>query len=434
MNDFLGRANKSTPSAILIGDESLATVCGDYLLTQNWRLLVVVSADRKIQQWAAKANIPTAMSIASLDWQALSYDYLFSVTNFSILPDAMIQAAQKGAFNFHDGPLPEMGGLNTPSWAILNGASTHAVSWHKLSQGVDTGEVCVRKDIAIEPDDTIFELNARCFEYGFETFRELVDQIEDHQGPSRVETPVSSYYARDRKPVLLGYIHGEQTGAEVQRLLRALSTNGFRNALGSAKVAIDGRSYIVGKAEVVQGNADPSAPWVPGAYYRDGQHLCVKLADACLLRIETLLQLSGATTPISNIAPEGQILQPAIETLATTEGFPELNESQWISGFRNFQSIQATLRPNDRQAQKRIVTLLAPDHRPSERFIAAAALIAARLSGTDAADLVITTPDSKDWHAKSLGYFSNSLPARVALKDSAERCTQALATTLTHKP
>ena len=43
--------------------------------------------------------------------------------------DDVLALPAKGAINFHDGPLPQMAGLNTPVWALLNGEAEHGISW-----------------------------------------------------------------------------------------------------------------------------------------------------------------------------------------------------------------------------------------------------------------------------------------------------------------
>jgi len=49
------------------------------------------------------------------------FDWLFSISNLSLIPTALWQAATRRAANFHDGPLPRYAGLNAPAWALLAG-------------------------------------------------------------------------------------------------------------------------------------------------------------------------------------------------------------------------------------------------------------------------------------------------------------------------
>ena len=46
------------------------------------------------------------------------FDYLFSITNLSIIPEAVLALPRRQAINFHDGPLPRYAGLRAPAWAL----------------------------------------------------------------------------------------------------------------------------------------------------------------------------------------------------------------------------------------------------------------------------------------------------------------------------
>ena len=76
----------------------------------------------------------------------MSADWLLSIANLRMIPDDVLALPTKGAINFHDGPLPAYAGLNTPAWAIINGAPTHGVSWHVIEGGVDEGDLLAQKD------------------------------------------------------------------------------------------------------------------------------------------------------------------------------------------------------------------------------------------------------------------------------------------------
>ena len=49
----------------------------------------------------------------------LRFDWLLSVANLDMLPEAVLRLPSRGAVNFHDGPLPRYAGLNAPVWARI---------------------------------------------------------------------------------------------------------------------------------------------------------------------------------------------------------------------------------------------------------------------------------------------------------------------------
>ena len=99
----------------------------------------VITADAQIAAWAAAQGIPHLGTPDAPDLGDVRFDWLFSVANLTVLPEALIARAKLGAINFHDGPLPGRAGLNVPVWAILEGAETHAITWHEMVAEVDAG-------------------------------------------------------------------------------------------------------------------------------------------------------------------------------------------------------------------------------------------------------------------------------------------------------
>ena len=99
-----------------------------------------------------------------------------SAANLRIVPERVLNAAGI-AINFHDGPLPEYAGLNTPLWAILNGRSEHGITWHVMDASVDTGAILSAPSEAEVKAIKAQMLNVMCFDAGMAAFEELVAEI-----------------------------------------------------------------------------------------------------------------------------------------------------------------------------------------------------------------------------------------------------------------
>ncbi|MFZ1346393.1 MAG: formyltransferase family protein, partial [Tabrizicola sp.] len=154
-----------TLTALLIGNESLTVECGKSWLDRGHALAAVVTREAKVAAWAAGAGLRVIAPGAGLVERAagLAVDWVLSVANLSLVPDAVMSLARQGGVNFHDGPLPGYAGLNAPVWALLNGETTHAITWHLMTAGIDEGEVLASRSFEIEADDSAFTLNTRCF-------------------------------------------------------------------------------------------------------------------------------------------------------------------------------------------------------------------------------------------------------------------------------
>ena len=74
------------------------------------------------------------------------FDWLLSIANLDLIPDALLALPTRGAVNFHDGPLPRYAGLNAPVWALINGEVEYGISWHMIAGGVDEGALVAQQD------------------------------------------------------------------------------------------------------------------------------------------------------------------------------------------------------------------------------------------------------------------------------------------------
>lgn len=153
--------------------------------------LGVLTSDAKVSSWAESEGIPILGTPEQSDVGG-SFDYLFSVANLTVLPDSLIGKARIMAINFHDGPLPDRAGSNVPAWAIIEGARSHAITWHAMIDRVDGGGILAVRRFEIRDEDTAFSLNAACYEAGLAAFGDLLDNMKSgdlhatpHEGTRR---------------------------------------------------------------------------------------------------------------------------------------------------------------------------------------------------------------------------------------------------------
>jgi methionyl-tRNA formyltransferase len=167
-------------TCVMIGDELLLAQCAETLLSHRHSIEAIVTASAAVRNWASQRAIPIIEPEGDLaaSLAPFRYDWLFSVANLRIVPEPVWRNARCGAINFHDGPLPGLAGLNTPSWAILNGAQRHGVSWHAITSGIDEGDIYASEDFDIDPEETALTLNTKCFEAGIATFNAVLADVE----------------------------------------------------------------------------------------------------------------------------------------------------------------------------------------------------------------------------------------------------------------
>ena len=238
-------------TAVLIGDESLTIACGDMILAAGHRIGAVISRADAVCQWAQSQGLvllTNPSEVLELDLQA---DWLLSIANLRMLAPDVLAFPGKGAVNFHDGPLPRYAGLNTPAWAIINGEPTHGVSWHMIETGVDQGDLLVQRMVEIDPEETAFSLNAKCYAAGMESFAQLLPQLA---GDALVRTAQDlrqrSYFAKDQRPAQMGLLDVTQPAETLSALVRGLDFGDYPNPLCRAKLAIKDGFAAVGALRI----------------------------------------------------------------------------------------------------------------------------------------------------------------------------------------
>ena len=110
-------------SHVVIGNESLLIGCSEMLLDRGHKIAAVVSTDAEIAAWARGKGLAHMRDLSDLDRHlaGAGFDWLLSIANLLVIPEALLALPRQGAINFHDGPLPRYAGLNTPAWALMAG-------------------------------------------------------------------------------------------------------------------------------------------------------------------------------------------------------------------------------------------------------------------------------------------------------------------------
>lgn len=103
-------------------------------------------------------------SVAHL--QTLKPDVMVVVGYGQIIPQSIIDIAPLGIINVHASLLPELRGAAPIQWSIARGYKTTGVTTMRIDAGLDTGDILLRWETPIGPDETAPELSARLAEAG----------------------------------------------------------------------------------------------------------------------------------------------------------------------------------------------------------------------------------------------------------------------------
>jgi len=103
------------------------------------------------------------------------------VVAFRMLPKVVWQMPEYGTFNLHASLLPNYRGAAPINWAIINGETQTGVSTFFIDDKIDTGDMILQEEIAIEPDENAGSLHDKLMDIGSLLVLKTLDLIKDNK-------------------------------------------------------------------------------------------------------------------------------------------------------------------------------------------------------------------------------------------------------------
>lgn len=161
---------------------------------------------------------------AQAEFAALDLDVAVVAAYGLILPKAVLDAPRFGCLNIHGSLLPRWRGASPIQHAIWKGDAETGITIMQMDEGLDTGDMIVRRAVPIRSQTTTTSLYNELSALGAAMIVEALKRIEESQNflPSEKQDNALSTYA----PMLSkddGRIKWEQTAVEIDRQIRALN-------------------------------------------------------------------------------------------------------------------------------------------------------------------------------------------------------------------
>jgi methionyl-tRNA formyltransferase len=202
-----------------------------------------------------------------------------------IIPQWMLDLPPMGNINVHASLLPKYRGAAPIQWAIASGESVTGVTTMRIDAGLDTGDILLKREVPIAPQDTAVTLAVPLAAIGgdllVETLRKLQAGSIKSQPQDHSKATLAPMLKKDD-----GRIDFKRTAEEIANRLR-----GFQPWPG-AFTTFRGKSLHIGEVTA----ATSSVP--PGQLSIEGNHLFIGCGAGTALE---LLQLQ----------PEGKKRMPA---------------------------------------------------------------------------------------------------------------------------
>lgn len=110
--------------------------------------------------------------------ESIAADAIIVVGYGRIVPPWMLALPKYGNINLHGSLLPKYRGAAPIQWAIASGERVSGVTTMLLNEGLDTGDILLQRELAIEPDDTAITYGRRLAEIGADLMTETLSGLE----------------------------------------------------------------------------------------------------------------------------------------------------------------------------------------------------------------------------------------------------------------
>ena len=180
-----------------------------------------------VKELAQKYDIPVyqplklRQSEAVAELEALAPDLIVVVAYGQILPKRVLEIPAHGCINVHASLLPKYRGAAPINKAIIDGETETGITTMYMDVGLDTGDMLVKKTLAIGPEETAGELHDRLASLGRETMEETLRRLCAGTLQREVQDDEQSTYASMMKKED-GRIDWNRSAQEIHNHVRGL--------------------------------------------------------------------------------------------------------------------------------------------------------------------------------------------------------------------
>lgn len=284
---------------VFMGTPDIAVGCLQKIIDEKHEILGVVTQPDKpvgrgkkmgmppVKELALKYDIPVYQPIKARDEEfvqvlrELNPDLIVVVAFGQILPKSILDIPKLGCVNVHVSLLPKYRGAAPINWVIINGEEKTGVTTMYMDEGLDTGDMILTSEFALNDEITAGELHDIMKEEGALLLKETIDLISKGEAPRIPQNHEEFTYAPMMNKTL-GQIDFSKSAKEIHNLVRGV------NPWPSAYTTYKGQTMKVWKTKVLNETSDKH----PGTILKvDKEGIRVSTKDNVLLIKE--IQMPG---------------------------------------------------------------------------------------------------------------------------------------------
>lgn len=165
-----------------------------------------------------KVKAPEAVA----ELKALAPEVILVVAFGQILSKEILELPKYGCINVHASLLPEYRGAAPIQWAVIDGKEKTGITIMRMDEGIDTGDMICREEIAITAEETGGSLHDKLAAVGGPLLLRALEQIEDGTAVYTPQNQEAYTYAKMLRKDM-GRIDFTKSAEELERLIRGLN-------------------------------------------------------------------------------------------------------------------------------------------------------------------------------------------------------------------
>lgn len=271
---------------VFMGTPEIAVPCLQKIIDEGHEVLAVVTQPDKpkgrgkklamppVKELAVKYDIPVYQPIKAREdsfvkiLEEMNPDLIVVVAFGQILPKAILDIPKYGCVNVHVSLLPKYRGAAPINWVIINGEEKTGVTTMYMDEGLDTGDIILKKEMLLTDEITAGELHDEMMFIGADALKETIDLISKGEAPREKQNDDETCYAPMMSKTL-GNIDWNKSAKEIHNLIRGI------NPWPSAYTTYEGETMKIWKTIVL----DKESNELPGTILcvnKDGIEISTK--------------------------------------------------------------------------------------------------------------------------------------------------------------
>jgi methionyl-tRNA formyltransferase len=162
-------------------------------------------------------------NVAIAELEKYHGDVMVVVAFGQILPKKVLEMTKYGCINVHASLLPAYRGAAPIQWAIINGEEVTGITTMQMDEGLDTGDMIMKEEVAITSGETGTSLHDKLAKVGAKLCVRTIKAIEEGKATLEKQGETTTEYASMFKKDM-GRINWEKSAVEIERLVRGLDS------------------------------------------------------------------------------------------------------------------------------------------------------------------------------------------------------------------